>query len=127
MHPRFILLAGPNGSGKSSLASGMDLTGIEDVINPDTIRSPDGELASALQAGRMVIQRTSQNFAAGRSFLLETTLSGNREIRIVAQARERGYHVDVVFVCVGDVRLNIARVHLRVEQSGHFVPEEDIR
>ena len=127
MRPRFILLAGPNGSGKSSLAKGMDLTGIEDVINPDTIRLPDGALASALQAGRIVIRRTAENFAAGRSFLLETTLSGNREARVVAEARERGYRVDVIFVCVGDVRLNIARVQLRVEQGGHFVPEEDIR
>ena len=127
MPPRFILLAGPNGSGKSSLASEMDLTGIDDVINPDTIRSPDGHLASALQAGRIVIQRTSANFAAGRSFLLETTLSGNREARVVAEARGRGYQVEVLFVCVGDVRLNIARVHLRVQRGGHFVPEEDIR
>ncbi|MFN0101969.1 MAG: zeta toxin family protein [Bryobacteraceae bacterium] len=127
MRPRFILLAGPNGSGKSSLASGMDLTGIDDVINPDTIRSPDGNLASALQAGCLVIHRTAENFATGRSFLLETTLSGNREARVVAEARQRGYQVDVIFVCVGDVRLNILRVQLRVEQGGHFVPEEDIR
>ena len=74
----------------------MDLTGIDDVINPDTIRSPDGNLASALQAGRIVIQRTSANFAAGRSFLLETTLSGNREARVVAEARVRGYQLDFI-------------------------------
>jgi len=40
------LLAGPNGSGKSSLVSGMDLAGPDDVINPDTIRTADGLLAS---------------------------------------------------------------------------------
>lgn len=74
-----------------------------------------------------MIQRTAENFAARRGFLLETTLSGNREPRIVAEARTLVYQIDVVFVCLGDVRLNIGRVKLRVQQGGHFVPEEDIR
>jgi len=80
-----------------------------------------------LQAGRIVIQRTADNFAAGRGFLLETTLSGNREERVVAEARDRGYRVEVLFVCLRDVELNIMRVQSRVQLGGHFVPEEDIR
>lgn len=126
MPPRFILLAGPNGSGKSTLADRIDRTGLHDIINPDTIREPDGTLAGVLQAGRIVIQRTAANFAAGASFLLETTLSGNREGRVVAQARQLGYHIDVVFVCLRDPALNIERVRARVLMGGHHVPPEDI-
>lgn len=109
------------------MADRIDRTGIVDYINPDTIRLHDGSLATVLQAGRIVIQRTAEHFEAGRGFILETTLSGNREGRVVAEARRRGYRVEVVFVCLADVRLNIGRVHLRVQQGGHFVPEEDIR
>ena len=127
MRPRFILLGGPNGSGKSSLVNRIEPTGLDDIINPDTIRQEDGSLASQLQAGRIVIQRTSKNFAAGRGFLLETTLSGKREARVVAEARQRGYRVEVMFVCLRDVELNIMRVQSRVRLGGHFVPEEDIR
>ena len=59
-----------------------------------------------LQAGRIVIQRTADNFKAGRGFLLETRLSGNREARVVAEARERDYRIEVMFVCLRDVELN---------------------
>ena len=38
MRPRFILLGGPNGSGKSTLVPRIDPEGIDDIINPDTIR-----------------------------------------------------------------------------------------
>lgn len=127
MRPRFVLHCGPNGSGKSTVADRIDRTGIADYINPDTIRLPDGNLGTLLQAGRIVIQRTAEHFEAGCGFILETTLSGNREGRVVAEARRRRYRVEVVFVCLADVRLNIGRVHLRVQQGGHFVPEEDIR
>lgn len=85
MRPRFVLLGGPNGSGKSTLVRRIDPAGLDDIINPDTIRLADGSLASVLQAGRMVIQRTASHLEAGRGFLLETTLSGNREARVVAE------------------------------------------
>ena len=58
MRPRFILLGGPNGSGKSSLVNRIEPTGLDDITNPDTIRQEDGSLASQLQAGRIVIQRS---------------------------------------------------------------------
>ena len=38
MRPRFILLGGPNGSGKSTLVPRIDPEGLDDIINPDTIR-----------------------------------------------------------------------------------------
>lgn len=82
MQPRFVLLGGPNGSGKSTLVRRIDPAGLDDIINPDTIRLADGSLASVLQAGRMVIQRTASHLEEGRGFLLETTLSGNREARV---------------------------------------------
>lgn len=109
------------------MVRGIDPEGLADIINLDTIRHADGNLESALQAGRSVIRRTAENFAAGRGFLLETTLSGHREARVVAEARERGYRVEVLFVCLRDVELNIMRVQSRVRLGGHFVPEEDIR
>ena len=80
----------------------------------------------ALAAGREVIARTDAHIVAGRSFLLETTLSGNRESRLIARLRAAGYCIDVYFVCLSSSEMNIQRVRLRVGKGGHDVPAEDI-
>lgn len=80
--PLFVLLAGPNGSGKSTLASVIHLDGLAEKIDPDRMHGADGALLTPLAAGREVIARTDAHIAAERRFLLETTLSGNREARL---------------------------------------------
>ena len=73
-----------------------------------------------------MIARTDAHIAAGRSFLLETTLSGNREVRLIERLRAAGYCIDVYFVCLSSAEVNIQRVRLRVLKGGHDVPVEDI-
>jgi predicted ABC-type ATPase len=124
--PLFVLLAGPNGSGKSTLASVIHLDGLAEKIDPDRMQGADGALLPPLAAGREVIARTDAHIAAGRSFLLETTLSGNREVRLIERLRAAGYCIDVYFVCLSSAEVNIQRVRLRVMKGGHDVPVEDI-
>ena len=124
--PLFVLLAGPNGSGKSTLAAVINLDGLTEKIDPDRITDRDGNLLPPLAAGREVIVRTDAHIAAGSSFLLETTLSGNREARLISRLRSVGYCIDVYFVCLSSPDINIQRVRLRVRKGGHDVPDEDI-
>jgi predicted ABC-type ATPase len=124
--PLFVLLAGPNGSGKSTLAALINLDGMAEKIDPDRMIGADGSILPPLAAGREVIARTDAHVVAGRSFLLETTLSGNRELRLVSRLRSAGYCIDLYFVCLSSAELNIQRVRLRVGKGGHDVPAEDI-
>jgi predicted ABC-type ATPase len=124
--PLFVLLAGPNGSGKSTLAALLTLEGLAEKIDPDRIRGADGTLLAPLAAGREVIVRTDAHIAGRRSFLLETTLSGNREVRLIERLRAAGYTIDVYFVCLSSAEVNVQRVRLRVLKGGHDVPVDDI-
>jgi predicted ABC-type ATPase len=38
-----------------------------------------------------------------------------------------GYRIKLVFLCLQDVKIAIERVHVRVRQGGHTVPEDVIR
>jgi predicted ABC-type ATPase len=61
------------------------------------------------------------------NFAFETTLSGVGYLRSIEQCRAAGYHVSLLFLSLPDAETAIARVALRVEQGGHFVPEPVIR
>jgi predicted ABC-type ATPase len=124
--PLFVLLAGANGSGKSTLASAINLEGLAEKIDPDRMSGASGSLVSPLIAGRAVITRSDAHIASRRSFLLETTLSGNRVVRLIKRLRDAGYCIDVYFVCLASAEVNIPRVRLRVQKGGHDVPAADI-
>jgi predicted ABC-type ATPase len=46
---------------------------------------------------------------------------------IVRRAKNSGYLTLLVYVSLGDPELHIERVRLRVSQSGHDIPDADIR
>jgi predicted ABC-type ATPase len=57
---------------------------------------------------------------------METTLTGQSERAFMAEARERGYKVNLVFVGIEDVMMSRSRVVARVRRGGHSVPVEDL-
>jgi predicted ABC-type ATPase len=61
------------------------------------------------------------------SFVLETTLSGHTALQTMLHAREAGFTVDLLYVCLSSVGGHRARVVARVAQGGHDVPEQDVR
>jgi predicted ABC-type ATPase len=75
------VFAGPNGAGKSSLVGRFRVENYMPTVNPDTIAralAPDrqGEPALMLKAGRIAAVQRRDHIHAGRSFALETTLTG---------------------------------------------------
>ena len=45
----------------------------------------------------------------------------------MAEAKQKGWQVNLIYVGVDNVQTSIKRVAQRVAQGGHNVPEEDIR
>lgn len=128
--PQLWVIAGPNGAGKSTLARRY-LAGRTEIVNPDDIAeqiAPDrrNDPAVAGRAGRIAIERRRALLDAGQSFAFETTLTGHSERIFMAEARSRGFKVNLVFVGISDVVQSRSRVAARVKLGGHAVARADL-
>jgi predicted ABC-type ATPase len=61
-----------------------------------------------------------------QSFCYETVLSHPSKLKLLEQARKKGYKTYLYFVFTDDWHLNIERVKLRVKQGGHDVDDKKI-
>jgi len=130
LRPQLWIVAGPNGSGKTTLTD-KHFAGRIPIINPDVVAkeiNPDNPTAQgvSLQAGRVALKQQQDMLKSGQSFALETTFSGNRELKLMRDAKEAGYKVNLAYVCTQGASVNRARVGLRVQNGGHFVPSSDV-
>ena len=128
--PQLWVVAGPNGAGKSTLVSDR-LHGRLPFVNPDEIArriapTDFDNPKTVLQAGREAVKERRGHLAAGRSFAIETTLTGKSALGLIDEAKAKGYKVNLVFVGLDDVTLSQARVAARVRSGGHNVPDEDL-
>ena len=126
--PSLVVVAGPNGSGKSTLTS-YGVAGNRPVLDPDAVAarlSPGDIRAGAVQAARETIRQQQELLDRRESFAVETTLSGNRTLKLMDEAKERGYEVELHYVRLGTPQGSIDRVAERVARGGHDVPTEDI-
>ncbi len=128
--PILTIIAGPNGSGKSTFTRSTSEALRVPVIDPDLEArklKPDNPEAAAVSAGKQAIKRARAYLDSGESFAVETTLSGNTYLRMMVEAKTRGWQVNLIYVGVDDVQTCIERVAQRVATGGHNVPQEDIR
>ncbi len=125
IRPQLWVFAGPNGSGKSTLAAAY-VQGRIPLVNPDDIAKAAGENVRALNAGRTALLERTRLLESGITFAVETTLTGNSEIALMRAAQASGYKVNLIFICLRDVMLSIARVEGRVQEGGHNVPVVDL-
>lgn len=126
VRPHLWLVAGPNGAGKSTIVRRY-LRGRLPVVNPDEIavRIAPGRVndpSVQLEAGRLAVAARAGLLASQGSFLVETTLTGHSEIRLIRDARAIGYKVSLVYVGLNRPEMSGARVALRVAQGGHDRP-----
>ncbi len=129
---RIFIIAGPNGAGKTTFACEFlpDEAGCLHFVNADLIAaglSPFAPEAAAFQAGRLMLTQIADHVAQGRSFALETTLSGLGYARQIPQWRSSGYAVSLHFLALPNAEMAIERVAQRVRQGGHNIPESVIR
>jgi len=130
--PSLYIIAGPNGAGKTTFIKRFAPRHLAllDFINADEIArglSPFAPERAQLEAGRLMLERIRKFIATGKSFAMETTLSGRTYRLVLKQAKETGYATHLDFLALPSVEDSIRRVANRVIQGGHHVPEADLR
>ncbi|MEI6788393.1 MAG: zeta toxin family protein [bacterium] len=126
------VVGGSNGAGKTTFARVFlpDYAGCRRFINPDLIAaglSPFDPALAMVEAGRLVLREIDKSIRAGGSFSFESTLSGKTYLKVIQDAKTRGYTVHLFYVWIPDVELGLARIRDRVQNGGHNVPENDVR
>lgn len=129
--PRLTIVAGANGAGKSTFTSGEFSAAGLPIIDADKIGKDRGiSEGKAWELGR---DSAYSYLAAGKSFVVETTLSGSSPkkeptyIQLMRKAREQGYLVELIYIGTASVDVNIAHVAVRAESGGHNIDEATIR
>jgi predicted ABC-type ATPase len=105
--PILTLIAGPNGAGKSSFTKGVNLEGVERLLDPDAIArqlNPADPSAAAIAA----------------------SLSGRHHLDMIRDAKSRGFRIDLVFIGLDSPERCTDRVRSRAVLGGHSVPEKDV-
>lgn len=124
MRPQLWIIAGPNGAGKSTI-SDRYFVGRIPVVNPDNVAFENPGM-SERAAGKLAITAQNQLLASKSSFAWETTMSGNRVLRVMQQAKDAGYKINLLYFGVLNWETSLLRVATRVARGGHDVPNEDI-
>jgi predicted ABC-type ATPase len=128
--PILTVIAGPNGSGKSTISQSIEFHGRDRLLDPDAFAravNPLNPSAAAITAGREVLKRTADYLNRAVSFAVETTLSSPGRVKLIREAKSRGYEVHLVFIGVDSAERCITRIRNRTAQGGHFIPDADIR
>jgi len=126
------VIAGPNGSGKTTFAESFVVSTkpIVPFLNPDLIAAgfdiSNSEKAS-FQAGRVLLKEIKDKISKGESFSFESTLSGLTYSSILREARNQGYKIQIYFIFLKKVSLNISRIKKRVSLGGHHIPTMTVR
>ncbi|QMV40529.1 zeta toxin family protein [Cohnella cholangitidis] len=125
-----FVFAGNNGSGKSTIRNLIvDRLGIGVNIDPDALArridsvNPERRKVSA---GKEAIKLARDCIRYKRDFSVETTLAGGNAIRHMQEAKANGFEITMFYVGLGDYRLNIERVAVRVKNGGHHIASDDI-
>lgn len=131
MSSTICIIGGCNGAGKSTLARELlPRLGIGRFLNADLIAkglSPVNPELAAFTAGRRLLEEARGLIEAGSSFALESTLSGKTHVKLLHEAKERGFRIVLHYIVIDSATQAVERVRLRVLTGGHHVPEDDIR
>ena len=132
MQKQIHIIAGPNGAGKSSHARVSLLPQFlksNEFINADDIAkmlSPENASLATSRAGRLIVKRIRYLINEGRGFALETTLSARSYLRLIAEAKEQNYQINLIFLKLENCDLAVNRVATRVNKGGHHIETETI-
>ena len=123
----YTIIGGVTGPGKSSLTGVLktQTTDLGIIIDVDKITAQNG--GSAIQGGRIALERIKDCLKKEISFTQETTLSGRKTEITAAQAKERGYYVRLYYVGLDTLEESLARIENRVRRGGHDIRDEDVQ
>ena len=93
-----VILGGPNGAGKTTTARVLlpEFFHLNSFLNADDVArylAPWNVESAALAAGRLLVERMRALVQEGKSFALESTLSGKSYIPMLKDCRANGWRV----------------------------------
>ena len=120
-----IIIGGEDGAGKSSLTGVLktERSDLGRIIDVDKLAIKYG---SFIEGGKAAVRMQQQYIAEGISFTQETTLSGQRPLRMIREAKEAGYYVRLFYVGISTAQEAVKRIENRVSKGGHDIPREDV-
>ena len=124
-----IIIAGANGSGKTTFSNQLIEEKGYPFLNADNIERTFNEPLSGitkLKAGRIFFSQLDSLIVDNQSFILETTLSGQYLKNVIERIKADNYHVKIIYVFLESPEVCIKRIAIRVQQGGHFIPNEDV-
>jgi len=121
----YTIIGGVNGAGKSSLTGSLKYqrSDLGRIIDVDKLAVQYG---SNIEGGKAAIAMQERFIADGISFTQETTLSGQRPLKMVKEAKAAGYYVRLFYVAISSPEEAIKRIQNRVAKGGHDIPREDV-
>lgn len=127
-----VIVAGPNGSGKTTFVENTfpDVIARNKFINADNFARdiyPDNVSKVAIQAGKKFLMKIDGLLLGKEGFIIETTLAGKTLLKKIEKARENGFHIRLIFLCLSSASLCDFRVKARVASGGHNIPLIDIK
>lgn len=123
------IIAGCNGAGKTTASFTVlpEMLNCREFVNADEIAaglSPFNPEGVAIQAGRLMIDRMISLLKEGETFAFETTLATRSYVKLINQAKRRGYFVTLLFFSLTSPELAVRRVAKRVSLGGHHIPTD---
>lgn len=130
--PTIYVIAGCNGAGKTTFAKAFLPHEVRclNFLNADMIAqglSPLDTKAVALKAGRLLLGEFRSFAARGKTFAIESTLSGVTYVSLLNRSRQKGFRIHIHYLWLPNPAVPIARVRERVKLGGHNVSVADIR
>ena len=123
------VIAGCNGAGKTTASFTVlpEMLKCREFVNADEIAagiSPFNSEGVAIQSGRLMIDRIIQLLKDGETFAFETTLATRSYVKLIQQAKKRGYFVTLLFFSLSSAEQAQRRVAQRVSMGGHNIPPD---
>lgn len=122
---QYTIIGGVNGAGKSSLTGVLkaERSDLGQIIDVDKLAIQHGGF---IEGGKAAVRLQAQYIAEGISFTQETTLAGQRPLRMIREAKEAGYHVRLFYVGISSAEEALRRIENRVRKGGHDIPRADV-
>ena len=132
MKKDLYIIAGCNGAGKTTASFTIlpEILNCKEFVNADEIAkglSPFQPEKVSIEAGRIMLERINDLLNSQENFAFETTLATKSYRSKIFLAREKGYHVTLLFFWLRNADLAIERVRTRVIEGGHHIETEVIR
>ena len=140
--PTLLVISGPNGAGKSthiesmlpSLFEGVlpfdrDLTrtNIEKKLAEEGISQEQIKSRSAQMMEDFLISKMDEAIFKNQHFVLETPLSHPDYWKYIDRFENKGYQIQLNYLCLDKIKDCEQRVRLRVKEGGHAVDARTIK